>query len=50
MKDGQMEYDDQGGRCYWDAENEGWEYTERFCSPRFLALLKKLYKTTDLFD
>jgi hypothetical protein len=38
--DGDMEYDDEGIRCYWDNEIGGWITCAKDCTPRFLKLLK----------
>jgi hypothetical protein len=41
LKDGDMEFDDKGVRCYWDAEEQDWVASAEYASPRFLAVLKE---------
>lgn len=40
--DGQLEYDDRGFRCYWDAEEEEWIASPQWATKRFLTLLESL--------
>ncbi len=37
--DGELEFDDRGFRCYWDAELEGWIVCEAQVSKRFQKVL-----------
>ena len=40
-EDGQMELDDKGIRCYWDAELKGWVASPDEVSERFWSVLKQ---------